>query len=113
MLGGGMDPRQMKRMMQQMGINSTDISAKRVIIESEESNIILENPSVTKISAQGQISYQISGDEKVEEKISKEDIQIVMEQTNVDHEKAEKALKEKNGDIAEAILYLQEDKSKD
>ena len=38
-----MDPRQMKRMMKQMGIDSKDIDAKRVIIETESSNIIIEN----------------------------------------------------------------------
>jgi nascent polypeptide-associated complex subunit alpha len=105
---GGMDPRQMKKMMKQMGIDSTEIEAKRVVIETEGANIIIENPSITKINAQGQISYQISGNEKQETAVNKEDIQIVMEQANVDEKTAEDALKQKNGDIAEAILFLQE-----
>ncbi len=112
MVGAGMDPRQMKRMMKQMGINSTEIEAKRVIIETDGENIIIENPSITKIDAQGQISYQISGEEKKETAISEEDITLIMEQTNVDKETATNALKNKNGDIAEAILFLQEN-SKD
>ncbi len=107
MFGGGMDPRQMKRMMKQMGINSTEIQAKRVIIETDGAKIIIENPNITKIDAQGDVSYQISGDEREETAISEEDINMVMEQTNVDKQTAESALKEKHGDLAEAILYLQ------
>lgn len=110
MFGGGMDPRQMKRMMQQMGINSTEIQAKKVVIETEGKTIVIENPSITKIDAQGQVSYQISGDEREEQTISAEDVQMVMEQANVDKETAENALKQKNGDLAEAILFLQENK---
>ena len=108
MLGAGINSRQMKRMMKQMGINSTEIQAKRVIIEKEGENIIIENPNITKIDAQGDVSYQISGEEKQETAISEEDINLVMGQANVDKETAENALKEKNGDIAEAILFLQE-----
>ena len=106
----GMDPRQMRRMMQQMGINSKEINAKKVIIETDDSDIIIENPNVTEINAQGQISYQISGNVKEEISIKEDDIKMVMDQTGVSREKALEALKEKEGDLAEAILSLQTEK---
>ena len=53
----------------------------------------------------GQESLQISG-EIEEEGIPEEDIKIVAEQAKVSEKEAEKALKESNGDIAEAILKL-------
>ncbi len=37
------DPRQMKRMMQQMGIKSEEIPARRVIIEKDDEKIVIEN----------------------------------------------------------------------
>ena len=55
------DPRQMKHMMRQMGMNSEELEAVRVIIETNNKKIIVENPSVTKIVMQGKESFQISG----------------------------------------------------
>ena len=40
--------------------------------------------------------------------ISEEDIKLVMEQAGVDYDSAKKALEETKGDLAEAILKLQE-----
>ncbi|MCL5423531.1 MAG: nascent polypeptide-associated complex protein [Candidatus Marsarchaeota archaeon] len=109
-----MDPRALKSMMARMGIKSTDIKADRVIIESGLSNIVIENPNITKIEAQGTISFQISGDiseekKSIEAQISNEDIEMVMQKTGVkDRERVELALEESGGDIAEAIIKLTE-----
>ncbi|MCC7570878.1 nascent polypeptide-associated complex protein [Candidatus Micrarchaeota archaeon] len=103
----GMNPKQMAQLMKQMGIQSIDIDAKKVIIETEGKNIVIENPSVTEINMKGQKSYQIAGDVKTEENIPDEDVKLVMEQANVSKDKAIETLKETNGDIAEAITILQ------
>ncbi len=103
----GINPAQMKKMMQQMGIQNAELNAKRVIIELEGENIIIENPQVTKITMQGSSSYQVSGTERKEEAgFSKEDLQLVMEGAGVSEEEAKKALLESKGDIAEAIMKL-------
>jgi len=102
------NPKKMQEAMKQMGIAQEEIHASRVIIEGSNSNIVIENPSVTKIKVQGTESFQISGDVKEEnkiEKISEEDIKTIMEKTNCNEETARKTL-EKTNDLAEAILEL-------
>ena len=106
---GGLNPKKMQQVMKQMGISQEEIDASRVIFEkNNNSKIIIENPSVTKIKMQGQDSFQIMGDIKEESeelKISEEDIKRVMEKTNCSEQKARETL-EKTGDLAEAILEL-------
>jgi len=106
---GGINPAQMKAMMNKMGIKQEEIEADRVIIEKADSRIVIENPNVVKMTMQGQANWQITGEEREEtkkERISAEDVKLVMEKTGVSREKAEKILKEVNGDIAEAIVRL-------
>ena len=107
-LGGGLDPKKMQAMMKQLGMNQEEIDAKRVVIEkSDNSKLIIENPSVVKITIKGQESFQISGDVTEKEAgISEADIQTVMEKTGVSMKEAKKALESTNGDLAEAILSL-------
>ena len=101
-----MDPKKMEQLMRQMGINSKQISAKTVIIETEDGRIVISSPSVTEITMQGQKSFQIAGTVSFEEAMKEEDIKLVMEQGNCTREQAIDALKKTNGDIAEAILLL-------
>ena len=106
---GGLDPKKLQGMMKQMGINQEEVDAKRVIIEKSDGKIVIENPSVTKINMKGAESWQVVGEaheESAEEGIKEEDVNLVMEKTGAKKEKAEKALKESEGDIAEAILKL-------
>jgi len=106
----GMNPKQMQRMMRQLGIKMDEIEGVReVIIRFENKEIIIVNPQVTVITAMGEKSYQIIGREEVREilNLSEEDIKLVMEQTGVDYETAKKALEETKGDLAEAIIKLQ------
>lgn len=101
------DPRQIQKMMAQMGIKSSEIPAHRVIIEKENEKIIIENPSVMSIEQGGMTSYQITGGTiNIAPIIPEEDIKLVVEQTGVTDEEAEKVLLETNGDVAEAILKL-------
>ena len=109
----GMDPRQMQQLMKQMGIKSEEISAKSVIIETEDSKLIIENPQVTKISMQGTTSFQIAGEVRKEESISEDDVKMVAQQAEVDEGKAREALVEAKGDIAEAIMKLKGEDSEE
>lgn len=105
---GGVDPKQMAKMMKQMGIENTNVPAKRVIIEQEDGNIVIDEPQIVKISFSGQDSFQISGNIKKEAgKIREEDVKMVAESANVGENEARAALEAANGDIAEAILKLQ------
>ncbi len=105
----GLNPRKMQQMMNQLGIQQQEISATEVIIKTPDKELVIRNPSVAKVNMMGQETFQISG--RVEERstsipISQEDVQTVMEQTGASAEDAKKALEESKGDLAEAILWL-------
>lgn len=106
MLGPGVDPKKMQKMMKQMGIDSKDIEAKKVVIETEDGSYIIENPQVVQITMQGQKSFQISGNVKFEEEVKSEDLKLIMEQTGCSENEAKEALEKSDGDIASAILLL-------
>jgi len=110
-LGGrGMSPKKMKGMLKSMGIDIDELEGvKEVIIKMPDKEIIIENPSVAIMEAQGNKTFQISGD--VKEKslgpvIPDTDIELVIAQTGVDPEQAKAALVEAKGDLAAAILKL-------
>ena len=109
----GMNPRQMKKLMRQMGIKMEELEGVReVVIRMENKEIVLKEPAITIITAQGEKSYQIvPGSEEVRAivNVSEDDIKLVMEQTGADYEAARKALIEADGDLAEAILKLTEE----
>jgi len=106
---GGINPKQMQGMMKKMGMNQEDIPANKVTIERQDgTNIIINNPSIQKITMQGQTSFQITGEETEESPevaISEADVQTIMDKTGSSREEAEEAL-EKTGDLAEAIIDL-------
>ena len=106
---GGMDPKQMAKMMKQMGIDTTTINAKKVIIELEEKTLEIANPQVVKVSMQGQDTFQVSGEYKEISKISEEDVKMVASSSGASEDEAKKALEESGGDIAQAILKLQKE----
>lgn len=97
----------MEKMMKQMGIQTVEIPATEVIIKTPEKDLIISNPQVSKVSMGGQETFQIIGEvsERSEEKFSKEDLQMIVDQTGCTEEEAADALEE-TGDIAEAILKL-------
>lgn len=110
----GMNPRQMKQAMKKMGIHQEQLEASEVIIRLVDRDLIITNPDVAKVNMMGQETFQIVG-EVVEQQrettpdIDDEDIQAVIEQTGVSKEIAQQAIEDANGDLAEAILSLQED----
>jgi|SRR3989344_5491156 len=121
----GLNPKKMQAMMKQLGIKSEDIEAERVIIEKSDNagRIIIENPSITKINAQGKDQFQISGDVREEGEKSEaeenedaendedleQDIATIMDKTGkTDKEEVALCLEKNNGDIAQTILELSE-----
>lgn len=107
----GMNPKQMKMMMKQLGIKSEEINAKRAIFELENGKITIENPSITAIEQAGQKIFTVAGKPLQEEgnSIPEEDIALVAGQCKVPAEKAKKALEGSQGDIAGAIKKLKGD----
>ena len=107
---GRMNPRQMNQMMRRLGINIKNIeNVEKVIIQTDTKEYIFDDAEVTIMEAQGQKTFQISGNPVVKDKAEKQiddDIKLIIEQTGKSEEEARKALKETNGDIAEAILKL-------
>ena len=108
-----MDPRALKKMMDSMGMKSTEVPAQRVVISTADKDIVIDNPSVTLIEMQGNKTFSVAGGsiseaerEKVRPEISSEDVEMVMAKTGADEKKAREALEESNGSIADAILKL-------
>lgn len=108
----GMNPRKMQQMMKRMGIQQVDIPATEVIIRTEDKEIIITSPSVAKVNMMGQETFQVSGgniqerESSSEPEINDDDIKTVAEQANVSEEAAKEALEKSSGDIAAAILSL-------
>jgi nascent polypeptide-associated complex subunit alpha len=105
------NPKQMERMMKKMGVEAVSIEAEEVIIKTPEKDIIIKNPHVSKVTAMGQDTFQISGDveEREKEEFDEEDVETVMDQAGVSEEDARKVLSETH-DLAEAILKLKRGK---
>jgi nascent polypeptide-associated complex subunit alpha len=129
--GSQLGSRQMRRRMQQQGIDMDQIEATKVIIEGPEKTLVIEQPEVILMTQMGQQIYQVIGEAKeysseelfVEEKkeieilessegietkplITENDIMLVAAQANVDKEEAKAVLTECEGNIAKAILQL-------
>lgn len=105
----GIDPRAMQAAMKKMGIKQAEIDADEVVIRTPEKEIVISNPSVTKIDMMGKTSFQIAGDiseKELKTEISEEDIKTVAEQSGSTEEDARNALEASNGDLAEAIVSL-------
>jgi len=119
-----MDSRRARRMMNQMGMKMNELGdIKRVILQGDKREIIIEGPQVTSINVQGTKMYQVAGGRETEGKpttagaaaepetapleIPEEDILLVAQQANVSIEVAKKALEDSEGDLAQAIIKLQ------
>lgn len=100
-------------MMRQMGMSQEEIEATQVIVKTKDGKqLIFDNPSIQKITMQGNTTFQLSGSytqkvESVKIEVSDDDINMVSEQAGVSKDDARKALDEVNGDIAQAIVNLE------
>jgi len=128
--GGGLNPRKMKQMMKQMGIDVTELDVEEVRIQTAEEDLVFDDAQVTRMDAQGQQTYQIVGEPETREHsdtqqavsgdtggdssgdsdtgdIPDADIEIVAERTGVNTDDARAALESTDGDLAAAIAQLE------
>ncbi|MFB6123391.1 MAG: nascent polypeptide-associated complex protein [Haloferacaceae archaeon] len=129
--GGGMNPRKMKQMMKQMGIDVSELDAREVVIRTEEEDLVFSDPQVTRMDAQGQETYQIVGDPESRETgalesgaaeddggdeaaeaggesgIPDDDVDLVAQRAGVSEADARAALEAEDGDLAAAIARLE------
>jgi len=110
--------------MRRMGVDVEPLDGvSEVIIRLPEKELVLANPQVVKMKAQGENVYQVVG-EAVErgltvgagptgetavsppEAFTEEDVSLVASQANVSEEEARNALREAKGNLAKAIIAL-------
>jgi nascent polypeptide-associated complex subunit alpha len=102
-------------MMQRMGMQVKQVDdVTRVVIESASKKIIIDEPEVAVVTVQGQTVYQVGGGRSREEvasaPTSQDDAKLVAAQAGVSVEDAANALRESNGDLAQAIILLKQRK---
>ncbi|TQQ79455.1 nascent polypeptide-associated complex protein [Halonotius roseus] len=133
--GGGMNPRKMQQMMEQMGIDVTEIDAESVTITTSDGDqLVFDAPEITRMDAQGTQTYQIVGEPTQQEaagaagavesgdadaadgsdasddgddEIPESDIKLVASQTGVSPSEAREALEAEGGEPAAAISRLE------
>nr|AIF02412.1 nascent polypeptide-associated complex protein (NACA) [uncultured marine group II/III euryarchaeote KM3_156_D02]AIF08870.1 alpha-NAC related protein (NACA) [uncultured marine group II/III euryarchaeote KM3_33_C12]AIF11929.1 nascent polypeptide-associated complex protein (NACA) [uncultured marine group II/III euryarchaeote KM3_54_A09] len=116
---GRMNPRMMKKLQKQLKQSTEEIDATEVIIRTPEKELYFDAPSVTAMDMMGQKSYQVVGEpqerplgttdaDEAAAQIPAGDVALVAAQAGVSEEAALKALRECNGEPAEAIIRLME-----
>ena len=114
-----MSPRQLRRMMAQMGLKEIS-DVQEVIIRTLEKELVIKEPQVTVMTQAGQKLWQVVGPDAEERPLSgevgsaegavveipEEDVHLVAQQAGVDVETARAALEDAGGDLAKAILAL-------
>jgi len=68
-----LDPRQLQKAMEQMGVKQKEIEATEVIIKTKDKDILIKNPQVMKITMMGNESFQVSGVVEEKKTITEED----------------------------------------
>jgi nascent polypeptide-associated complex subunit alpha len=130
--GGGMNPRKMKQMMKQMGIDVTELDAEEVVIRTADEELVFDDVQVTRMDAQGQETYQVVGEPEVRDAgetagtdeaagaveagdesdasgdaIPEDDVELVAAQAGASKADAREALEAEDGDLAAAIARLE------
>ena len=124
--GGGLNPRKMQKMMEQMGIEMEELDAERVVIQlASGERLVFDDADVTMMEARGQQTYQVVGEPERHEAgeieaeepapdendggvgIPEDDVELVAQRTGVDEETAREALEAEGGDLAAAINRLE------
>jgi nascent polypeptide-associated complex subunit alpha len=119
----GVNPRQVKQAMKKLGIETEDLEdVQEVVIRTKSKQYVITDASVTIMTAQGQKTYQITGETEIvplsqtaaapkagipaPSVMNEDDVKLVMSQTGASREKAIEALKSCDGQPAEAIIKL-------
>ncbi len=125
--GGGLNPRKMQQMMEQMGIDMEDIDAEEVIIRTPDEELYFTDAEVQLMEAQGQKTYQVvgepesrergadaggdasadAGDDAGGDEIPDDDVELVAMRADVGEDAAREALEDADGDLAAAVEKLE------
>lgn len=124
--GGGMNPRKMQQMMEQMGIDIKEIDAEEIVIRTGDEELVFEDADVQRMDAQGQATYTITGEPETRsaeeatplgdgsdtesgspDGIPDDDVAIVAQRTGASEAAAREALEETDGDLAAAVSQLE------
>lgn len=114
-------PRDLERQLKKMGLKVEELKdVKLVLIETGDKEIMIENPQVIVMTMKDQKIYQIVATKVKEvkeealrehgETLSEDDIKFVAEQAGIGYEEAREILKKAGGDIAKALIMIQEEK---
>jgi len=120
-----MNPRKMQQMMEQMGIDMTELDAEEVVIRTPDEELVFTDADVTRMDAQGTQTYQIAGEPESRERgddadagdsddtddaddgVPDADVELVAGRTGAGEEAAREALVAEDGDLAAAISRLE------
>jgi nascent polypeptide-associated complex subunit alpha len=107
----GMNPRDMQRAMKKLGIKQEEIEANEVVIKTNDKEIVIVNPQVSKVNMMGQETYQVTGEAQEREisskpEINDDDVKTVMQQAGVTEEIARESIEKNDNDLAKAIMSL-------
>lgn len=127
--GGGMNPRKLQQMMQQMGIDLDELDAESVVIRmADGEELVFDDPDVTRMDARGQQTYQVIGEPEARDAtadtgqpevegdteadaggsdIPDSDVELVAQRTGASEDAAREALEETDGDLAAAVSRLE------
>lgn len=110
MMPGNINPRKMKQMMKQLGMQVEQIEdVQKIVISTPKGSYIFDDAEVAAMTMQGITTYQITGQPRFEaaiQEIPEDDVRMVAEQAQVSLDSAREALRKTGGDIAEAIIHL-------
>jgi nascent polypeptide-associated complex subunit alpha len=102
------NPKQMQQAMRQMGMDADELDAVKVTVDLGETQLVFNDPELTKLDVKGQTMFQLMGEYIEEGKgPAQEDIDLVAEKAGVDEDAARAALEETGGDIAAAVKQAQ------
>lgn len=108
--GRGLNPKKLNSMMKQLGIEVEDIDdVQEVIIRTADREIVFKDAAVSKMVAQGQTTWQLTGtpeERQLGPVYTEDDVKLVMEGASVSEEAARKALDDADGQPADAIMKL-------
>ena len=90
--GGGMDPRKMQQMMEQMGVDFGELDADEIVIRLEDGE---------------ELSFDDADGGDAGSDVAQQDVDIVVERTGASEDAAREALENTGGDLAAAIDMLE------
>lgn len=105
--------RNMRRMMDRMGMNMNELpDVREVLIRTTSKDIVMTKPKVSEVKSNDNVVFIVNADGYEEREAetpsySEEDVELLCLRANVDKETAISALIEANGELGTALLLLE------